>query len=771
MNIQNDEFHIEVSQLAKVVEIIREQVKELRQYVEEGQADVTAIRRNFWTDISVNMANLDDILETNASIAQQSMSLANQERTAAYTIKQLRKLEKLEMSPYFSRIDFTEQGSREVEALYIGLGSVVDEATGEHLVYDWRAPVAGMFYDYGIGHASYKTPVGTMEGDISLKRQYVIRRSELQTFFNTGVHIGDEVLQGMLGQSADDRMKTIVTTIQREQNQIIRDEEHKVLIVQGAAGSGKTSAALQRIAYLLYKHRSTLNPDQMVLITPNALFGDYVSMVLPELGETNVQQTTFQGYLEKRLGADGSWVLEDAYDQLEELLNTENEASYQVKYGAVAFKASLGFIGMINRYVTMLALQDMKFKPLMYRGKAWASEAELTKDFYETYRSMTVPNRIEAMQRKLGKAMEKMGKAELARVYAKLHQRPEYGGTDAEMLEQARRMVRKHLRPLKEQVKQLAFVDVYALYERLFRDETLAERLLAEALDGAEKMEAATWKAYCERTLTSLTSGRVLYEDATPLMYLREKLEGFMAYRTIRYVVVDEAQDYSPFQLEVLRNVFPRARLTFLGDLNQGIYAHTRTDSYAQALRIFGETETSLLRLTKSYRSTREIMAFAGRLLPHAEPVEPFARSGAEPRLVQAPGDGAALAVTVLAELAAMRAAGARSCAVLCRTARESEEACALLQREAGQAATSAAADGIRLVTKAAQTFSTGTLVLPVYLAKGLEFDAVVVWNSGATHYFRENERKLLYTASTRALHQLSVCYTGELSPLISAGN
>lgn len=241
------------------------------------------------------------------------------------------------------------------------------EDNGTFLIYDWRAPISSLYYDGAPGPASYETPGGQITGTMELKRQFVIDNGEIEVMFDTGVTIGDELLQQVLSHSADDRMKSIVATIQKEQNAVIRNDRSRMLVVQGAAGSGKTSAALQRVAYLLYKYREVLQADQMLLFSPNPLFNSYVSTVLPELGEENMQQTTFQMYLEHRLGHE--FQLEDVFSQTESLLNAPDGEEAYIRREGIAYKSSVAFLSAIRQYVNLLEHEGMLFKPLMFQGR------------------------------------------------------------------------------------------------------------------------------------------------------------------------------------------------------------------------------------------------------------------------------------------------------------------------------------------------------------------------------------------------------------------
>ncbi len=255
--------------------------------------------------------------------------------------QQLKRIHQLKASPYFGRIDFIENGEEQAERIYIGLASCMDEKEEQFLIYDWRAPISSMYYNYSPGKADYEVPGETIEGEMVLKRQFIIKNGALKAMFNTDMTIGDEMLQEVLSHQSDTQMKNIVSTIQKEQNQIIRNEKSKFLIVQGAAGSGKTSAALQRVAYLLYRHRGVIDAGQIVLFSPNFLFNSYVSSVLPELGEENMEQATFQEYIEHRLGR--KFQCESAFDQLEYCLAEKKGGDFPSRLSAITWKGGIIF--------------------------------------------------------------------------------------------------------------------------------------------------------------------------------------------------------------------------------------------------------------------------------------------------------------------------------------------------------------------------------------------------------------------------------------------
>ncbi|AEI38675.1 RNA polymerase recycling motor HelD [Paenibacillus mucilaginosus] len=773
---QDPVWQEEKKRLGHVLERIQEEIKRTEALSEERLTTVAEARKDFWSDISVNLSNRDDIMETYAAITQQSMMLGGQERSLQHAEDNRYRLLRMYNSPYFGRIDFTEDGTDDTQQIYIGIGSVLDEETQTYWVYDWRAPVSSLFYDYPPGPASYKTPAGTIDGQLELKRQYMIRGGELKALFDTGVTIGDEVLQEILGGHADDRMKSIVATIQSEQNRIIRDDTHPVLIVQGAAGSGKTSVALQRVAYLMYKHRQTLHADNMVLFSPNALFNSYVASVLPELGEANMQQTTYQEYLRLRLSR--QFEVEDAYDQIETLLGLSPEDSdYELRTASIRFKSSRAYIEVIERYAKRLEKEGMLFQDLIFRGRVLISRERMAEEFYRLDPGLKLSNKLHLLKEWLLKELKELAKLERRKSWVKKeielldkedYQRAynalqkqagerEVAFDDAqqEALLLAKFVVHERFKSLRSRIKALRFVSGALLYKQMLSDESWTA-------DDATLSLPGEWDAVRLWTLERMEAGQLPYEDATPLLYLTGLMEGFHSYNAVRHVLIDEAQDYSAFQLAFLRRLFPRARMTLLGDFNQAIYAHTHgggdtaDTGYGVVYDLFGKDQVELIRLVRSYRSTRNIVDFTLKILPAGEPVEAFNRSGEDPRILQVK-DTDELHRVIAQEVARLREKGQQSIAVICKTASEARSAndalSSLLQTE--------------LITKDTRIFPEGVLVLPAYLAKGLEFDAVIVYNASGKRYGNDNERKLLYTACTRAMHQLTVCAVGSVSPLL----
>lgn len=807
MNLTEQDWAAEEQRVQEVTAKIRIRITGLEDQIGKVQSDVVEIRKHYWDEVTMDLSTTEDAAESIASMRQQAEVLSERERTHRQAAAALGKLKRLVKSPYFGRIDFIERHERQGEAIYLGIAGFLDEQEDHYLVYDWRAPISSLYYDYAPGEVAFTTPNGMVEGQMLLKRQFVIRDSHIQLMFDTGVTIGDELLKQVLSRSSDSQMKTIVATIQKEQNRIIRNDKAQMLIVQGVAGSGKTSAALQRVAYLLYKHRDQLSSDQMVLFSPNPLFNHYVSTVLPELGEENMQQTTYQAYLEHRLGEE--YDVEDSFTQLEYVLTrgrtSENgeraqehisqgdeECAYNARLSGIYYKSSSEFLAVIHAYQERLMHTDMLFNPVKFREKKVLSAARLAERFYSYDPAIRLPNRLELMRGWILEQLELFAELELEEAWVEeeieLLSSEEYhlaylrlrkmergqGDTfedfDQERVLLARDVIKEHLKPVRNAVKRLKFVDLRGLYGQLFREEIreaetmyemkVGQGSLIENLGSPKQNKPPYWSAICERTLKELAQARLPYEDATPFLYMMEAVCGFQTNGSVRHVIIDEAQDYSPIQLAYLKRLFPRCRMTALGDLNQAIYSHASAYSEIDPIAaLYGPEQTEVIRLHRSYRSTRELVEFTRGIVPGGDAIEPFTRSGAKPRVIKV-SDRGSLHSLLAAEIDRLLGEGYASIAIIAKTASESKLAHQALEPQLQVP--------LGLITKHSPTFESGVLVIPSYLAKGVEFDAVLIYDGSRHQYGHDNERKLFYTACTRAMHELCMFSLGEPSSFIT---
>ncbi|MFC4305058.1 RNA polymerase recycling motor HelD [Cohnella boryungensis] len=765
----------EEKRLLVVLEQVGKRMRKEMALLGERRGDVVGIRQEFWDDVRMNFSDSSEVAETWTSIVQQAEVLAERERSHRMASEAVEKLTKQFDTPYFARIDFAEEGG-EAERIYIGRASLVGEDGETFYVYDWRAPVSSLFYDHEPGPAMYRVPDGRIEGELELKRQFVIRAGQMKHMFDTSETVGDEILQAVLSEGSDTAMKSIVATIQKEQNGIIRDERHKLLVVQGAAGSGKTSAALQRIAYLLYRFRETLTPEQIILFSPNPVFKGYISRVLPDLGEANMRQMTFRELIEARLGR--RFEVEDLFSQTEALDASDGAPEGEAREQAVKYKGSEHFFLTTENYLKRLKQEGVRFRTLRFRDKTIAAEEDISQQFYAVQASDGFATRAAYVKRWLLERLKawvdsQMGEAwleeaaelvdqeDIQRAYVDVRRS---GGFHDEVFDDEeqmslrlkRKVAEEAIAPIVKAVRSYRFIDAVATYRMLFESRPLFAYC---APDG--KLPKG-WEWMNLRLEESLSRKRIDHEDATPLMYLSEALEGFRRVEgSIQHVFVDEAQDYSPFQAAFLRRRYPRARMTVLGDFNQAIYVQSQdSGGFGGWTRLMDAGVSSVLRLTTSYRSTEEIVAYTKRiLLPEdAANIAPFHRSGEKPTLAVCE-DGGELGERMAADIAQLLGRGYGTIGVIAKTARDSGDAAALLKEILAEDIP------LTLVTGGAAELPKGVSVLPSYLAKGIEFDAVLVWDASSRRYGQEKDRKLLYTVCTRALHVLHVYSIGEASP------
>ena len=765
MSNWNQEFKCEQERVDVVVEKVKQKLDELQEQMGSVKAEIISLRKNFWEDVTVNIDNIKEMVETAASIRQEAEILSEREHTHRHVQNQYQLLKNLKETPYFGRIDFLEENEIEVDQIYLGIGSFYDTGTESFLVYDWRAPISSLYYDYSLGRAKYRAPADTISGELLLKRQYLIRDGKIQSMFDTGVTIGDELLQEVLGRNASDQMKSIVSTIQKEQNQIIRNNQSSLLLVQGTAGSGKTSAALQRIAYLMYHYRETIKPEQILLFSPNPMFNSYISNVLPELGEENVQQTTFQDYVEHMVGKD--FVVEDSFAQLEYILTSNQNITYKTRLDGVIYKSSVSFMSLIEKFIIGLGRDGLMFHEIEFRGRILISSASIYDYFYSLNQSIPLPNRMQLTTEWILQKLKGLEKTERKKDW--VEQKIQYFG-EAEynrFLEEQTKdnrisedmfddfghehdlltkyIVKKRFDSLRKKVRSLIYVNFIEIFKQLFKWEPQGESV------------PSNWKDICKQTINRLEDNQLAYEDATPYLYLKELLEGFKRNYLVKFVFIDEAQDYSPFQVAFIKHLFPKAKWTILGDINQTIFSHAGNTGLEVISSLFPNEKTEIIRLYRSYRSTRQIVEFTKCMLTDCNLIEPFNRAGNKPLCIKACNEKEHLK-SVIQRVNKLQKDGHKTIAIICKTARESEKVAKLIGDTLD----------FHLINKESTVYEQGVLIIPTYLAKGIEFDAVIIFNGSNQVYHKESERKLFYTACTRAMHELSIHTLGDITHFLS---
>ncbi|MDD7795371.1 RNA polymerase recycling motor HelD [Clostridium sp. 'White wine YQ'] len=745
MNRNDFEWNLEDQWLQAVLSEARKQLRENNDFKEKFRKDAIETQRQLWQDVgSISISNgLEQVVEFMEFIG----TMKRQKRTHEFTKKIQEKYERMILSPYFGRIDFVEKGEEKAEKYYIGVSNLINDDY-DFLVYDWRAPISSMFYDYEIGKAKYECPEGTVEGELTLKRQYKINNGKIDYMFDSNITIDDEILQGMLSKNTDSKMKAIVTTIQREQNKVIRNEEYKNLIVQGPAGSGKTSVALHRIAYLLYKHRDKITPQNIIIFSPNEIFNDYISNVLPELGEDNMCQTTFKEYMHNALGND--FKKEDYCEMMEYILGSKKEADYEERIINIKYKSSVEFVDTLKQYADYIDKMDRNFKDIILGDRLIISSEEVQELFFKDYIKLPLKRRLQKIKERILFLIEPYEKQRVEEVSSELKDSGNYIDK-IEIMERSLASAKSEMKGLYDEINMMTRFDLVEIYKGFFENlDTLANNLNSQY----DKKKINEIKRY---SLENLRAGKLNYEDQTPLLYLKGVLGDLPRTSEIKYVIIDEAQDYTPLQYEILYQLFNHANMTILGDLNQSINPFMNVGDYNNISRVFPKDNTCIINLTKSYRSTMEITKFARKLLNKEITDECVERNGEKP-LIFGFTNEEKIREKLLYDIKAYKDKGYKSIGIIARTAKEAEEVYSFLKDKIN----------VKVILKDDDEYVSDTLVIPAYLAKGLEFDVALIYNAGNENYSSEEERLLFYTACTRALHVLCIYYSGKCTPLLN---
>ncbi|MFP4014608.1 MAG: HelD family protein [Chitinispirillaceae bacterium] len=512
--------------------------------------------------------NIHDMDGPEKSQIRQTIAIAG--LTGESLVGKRDRLERLVDSPYFGRIDFSEKGTNAPKAIYIGVHPFHDESSGKSFVYDWRAPISSMFYDYELGDAHYQAPTGDISGKISLKRQFRIRKSRMEFMLESSVAIQDDILQKELSSTSDERMKTIVATIQKDQNRIIRNDSSRVLIIQGVAGSGKTSIALHRVAFLLYKYRDTIASKDIMIISPNSVFADYISNVLPELGEETIPEIDFDTIAVSELG--GKVRFQTFFDQVSTLLHDPDKRYIE----RIRYKSSLAFLEKLRAFVSFV--EENYFVAGEIRAGGQVIAADFVAQRYRAHQGLPIKTRLTNAAKDIARLIKMSPHFE--RGYHKAS-------------------------------------GIHSAVKKMFRTTSLT-RLYREFYD------------WCgEPSAFKKGKGGVLeFSDVFPLVYLKLKLEGSAdcSYRSAKHLVVDEMQDYTPVQYAVVSELF-RCKKTILGDANQSVNPYS-SSTFEEIRKVFSDADC--FKLNKSYRSSYEITSFAQKIQRNEE-LEPVERHGEEP--------------------------------------------------------------------------------------------------------------------------------------------
>ncbi len=668
----------EKNYLKNLIMQIATQLEGINERIKGHSSDILEEKKYLWE----NIYELDPMEITSARMEiEKSISTGNE------TLKLKKKLEKMKDSPFFGRIDFRYEDSDE-ENIYIGMYSFSEEGLRKMLVFDWRSPIASMFYDFEKGKAYYFAPSGEISGEITLKRQYKIKNGKMEYMLESSMNINDDILQQVLNKASDSKMRNIVNTIQKEQNTIIRNSEDDVLIIQGVVGSGKTSIALHRIAYLLYRYKETLHSKNILIISPNKVFSDYISNVLPELGEEQILEVCMDEIAKNELPKKIKF--ESKYNQDERIMeNEDTDYSQRVK-----FKSSYAFVEKLQEFVNEYI--NKCFKPCSLAIGDYKADANFIKERFNNYSKLSVLARIEEVTDD---------------IFDRCVSNNVRGNNKLKV------EIKKFL------LSKLKYTDVITLYTEFYNWLGVPEMLIL--------------------------NGNVLeYSDIFPVLYLKMAMEGFKEFNYIKHLVVDEMQDYTHIQYQVLDKMF-KCKKTILGDADQILNPYSST---AEDIKKIYQ-DAKIVELVKSYRSTYEIIGFAQNIV-HNEKLIPVERHGDKPQIIKCDLIGEEI-TKILKDF---KKSKFESICIICKTVNEAKTLYVELSKKF---------KNITLLTADSSSYNKGIIITTAHVSKGLEFDHVIVANCNNVNYSKEVDKGLLYIACTRAMHKLTLLYNGEISHLL----
>ncbi|KAJ52710.1 DNA helicase-2/ATP-dependent DNA helicase PcrA [Clostridium tetanomorphum] len=737
MSNYDEELKSEVSYLENTMSLINKNLDIESNKASKAKEELIYVRRHMWE----NTVHFIDDIDRLADIKQNLAIVQGQTTSYEKIEKNIDKYKRMLKKPYFARIDFLEKGSYK-EKIYIGVSNLLDEETYDFYVYDWRSPVASIFYRYELGNAKYNSPDGEVEGEVLLKRQYDIKNGKINYFFDSSLNIMDNTLKSVLAKNTSSKMKTIVETIQREQDIVIRDIESELLIVQGVAGSGKTSIAMHRVAFLMYQGLLTkLYANNIVIISPNELFSKYIENVLPELGEENIIRLTFENIFSENFN---NRCIKSKNDTLEEIIVCEHKKKKNIIKSSLEFKTSKEFVTILNRFIWYFQRKMIDFRDIYYNGEYMANRHLIKEFLLNDSIDIPIEKRLKTIEVRILDKIKPIRKERIKKLEAFVSRYPEH---QFEIKSLARLISIKESSKLLKEIKKFTQIDYINVYKRLLQNKDLFYRL-AQGIRLPDNIDDIL-------NNSSNNEDAMLYEDILALTYLKVKISGYDKYKDIKQVVVDEAQDYYPIHFEILKEMFKNARYTVLGDINQTIGKEADICIYDDIKAILNKSKSTVVSMHKSFRNSYEINEFSSKFLHENFQVERFERHEEPPEIVSKLSVSE-LDETVINYILKYKEYGCELIAIICKSMKQSQN---LYERLKDRIE-------INIITNKSNDIS-GTSIVPVYMAKGLEFDGVIVYGTDDENYNTEEDKKLLYIACTRALHRLSLVNIGDKSRFI----
>lgn len=760
MTINREETLKEKMKFSSTKEWIEEQLLNTEKKCEEYEKKVATLKKSSRGTFSTELI-----------LAQNIQDFAN---------KDLHKYNESKDNPYFARIDFKEK-IRDVESFYIGKFGLIDEVKNEEVVIDWRAPLANLYYSGTFGAASYTAPMGEIQGDLLLKRKFQVKDGKIVNIFDEGVNelivpvsedgeeLVDEFLKINLEENMSKKLKDVVNTIQREQNEIIRAYKNKPIIIQGSAGSGKTTVALHRLAYLVYTYGDEMNNRNILVVAPNQLFLDYISDILPNLGVSNVKQSTFEELCSTSLNIKYKIITKDK--KLAHIMECKDEEKIKYITASSKIKGTMTYKTIMDRFIKYLERKSSEVEDILVDEYILFSAKEIKRLYIKDLENLPINKRKDEINKyfkgKLKSRIEEI-KEKIENVYffkikdikdrkaiSEEDKRKEIIKTYDERDKLIGELKTKGSKALKEFFGNWKKISVVDSYINLYND----EEAFSYVTDNCLPKKLADYMR--DEINNNIATKNIDCDDLTALTYLQLKLEGVVGESYI-HTVIDEAQDYSLMQFSVLKEISKNNSMTIVGDLGQGIYNYKGINSWKSLIEKVFREDATYITLSQSYRSTVEIIEFANRVLEKQElninPALPILRHGDEPRVINAKEDEEIRVIDALLE--EIYSKNKKTVAIICKTYTECKELHKRLKKESKYK--------WELIEESQSKLDIDKLIIPSYMTKGLEFDATIVYNCNEDMYSNEAlDKKLLYVALTRALHLQYVMYNGVLSSLL----
>lgn len=705
-------------------------------------------------------------------------------KSLGFLSKEEEKFKESYNKPYFARIDFREY-RKDFETFYIGKLGLGDMLEGEEKVIDWRAPLADLYYSGTQGEAYYKAPIGVIEGELSLKRKFLLDDNyNLKECFDEGINeiilksgiseegdgLIDEFLRINLENSTGTKLKDVVATIQKEQNDIIRAPKNSPLIVQGSAGSGKTTVALHRLAYLLYRYRETIGGEDILIVAPNKIFLDYISEVLPNLGVDKVKQRTFEEIALKMLGIRGKVITKDK--KLVEILENDPEKNKYI-IDSSNLKGSMLFKEMLDRYIKILEKADSDIDNIRILGYSVFDSEEIKRLFLKDLVKYPVNKRKDEIKnyfsKKLGEKVSKvLDKVDFHYEYkiARLKKSMEDCKERREKLIELYDERDNHKKEIKKSARK-EFNEYFNRWKgidttNVYKDFIENEEIFNEMTKGKIKEELVI---YIRENLANNIDNKIIdSDDLAAMLYLKLKIEGIDESSLLKHIVIDEAQDYSMLQLYVMSMMVLGKSLTIVGDIGQGIYSFRGINTWSEVTNLVYDKNAEYKHLGQSYRSTVEIINYANKVLvkqkTYEKPAKPVLRHGMVPEEFKF-SFAKEFCERLDSIVKKVKDEGKTSVAIVGKTLDECKKIRTLVKKYSNYE--------FSLIKDDQKEFDLNLIIIPSYLTKGLEFDCTIVYNLNKENYNdNEIDKKLLYVVLTRALHYEYIFYKDEKSPLIS---